>query len=197
MSALAPHHQRRRSDRPRSARSSARRVVATPALALVLAAGAATLAWPVGPAFAKSPSTSSGAGGAARTVSGAAATRTSSGADSRYFVDVATEDPALSSYVNSHSTVALKALLTTGVAFCDLLQRGGGIDKAMTSVVEGANSVEATTHLPRSVRTFNSIDTAALLALCPGDQRLVPASDRSRLRALAHALAASQPAGLP
>jgi hypothetical protein len=126
----------------------------------------------------------------------ASGTATSS-ADSRYFIDVATEDPALSSYVNSRSTVALKALLTTGVAFCDLLQRGGGIDKAMTSVVEGANSVESTTHLPRSVRTFNSIDTAALLALCPADQRLVPASDRSRLKSLAKALAASQPAGLP
>jgi hypothetical protein len=197
MPALAPHHQSRRGHRRGSARSSARRVLAPSALVLVLAAGAATLAWPAGPAFAESRSTSSEAGPSARTASGAAATRTPSGADSRYFIDVATEDPALSSYVNSHSTVALKALLTTGVAFCDLLQRGGGIDKAMTSVVEGANSVEATTHLPRSVRTFNSIDTAALLALCPGDQRLVPASDRSRLRALAHALAASQPAGLP
>jgi hypothetical protein len=127
----------------------------------------------------------------------ASGTATSTATDSRYFIDVATEDPALSSYVNSNSTVALKALLTTGVAFCDFLQRGGGIDNAMTSVVEGANSVESTTHLPRSVRTFNSIDTAALLALCPKDQRLVPASDRSRLKSLAKALAASQPAGLP
>jgi hypothetical protein len=158
------------------------------AATVALAAGTVILTGSAGVAFAHTP---------AKTTSGAAATKPSSGADSRYFIDVATEDPALSSYVNARSTVALKALLTTGVAFCDLLQRGGGIDNAMTSVVEGANSVEASTHLPRSVRTFNSIDAAALLALCPGDQRLVPASDRSRLRALAKALAASQPAGLP
>ena len=81
-----------------------------------------------------------------------------------------------------------RALLTDGSAFCAFLPRRGGIDEAMTSLVAGANSVEAQTHLPATVTTYNTIDAVALLELCPDEQKVLPAADRSRLRTLAQAL---------
>ncbi len=117
-----------------------------------------------------------------------AAPKTSDVQDTEYLSDVAQADPALSSYIQAQGNVALQALLTDGTAFCAFLQRGGGIDNAMTSLVIGANTVESQTHLPATVTTFNTIDAVALLRLCPTEQKLVPADDRSRIRALAKAL---------
>jgi hypothetical protein len=111
--------------------------------------------------------------------------------DDSYFRDLAIVDQSLTTYVNSQQAVALRALLTDGAAFCAFLNRGGGIDSAMESVVIGANSVEAQTHLPRSVATFNAIDSAALIALCPGEQRLLPKTAREHIEQLEQILAKS------
>jgi hypothetical protein len=111
--------------------------------------------------------------------------------DDAYFRDLATVDQSLTTYVGSQQGVALRALLTDGAAFCAFLKRGGGIDNAMESVVIGANSVETKTHLPRSVATFNAIDAAALIALCPDEQRLIPKTARKHIQALEQVLAKS------
>jgi hypothetical protein len=111
--------------------------------------------------------------------------------DDVYFRDLATVDQSLTTYVDSQQGVALRALLTDGAAFCAFLNRGGGIDNAMESVVIGANSVEGQTHLPRSVATFNAIDAAALIALCPKEQRLIPKTDLEHIQGLEQVLAKS------
>lgn len=103
--------------------------------------------------------------------------------------DVVQADPPLAAYVQGEGNVALRALLTDGSAFCAFLQRGGGIDSAMVSLAVGAASVETQTHLPSTVTTFNTVEAVALLTLCPSEQSLVPASNRSRIRALGEALA--------
>ena len=117
------------------------------------------------------------------------APRTTPVKDSQYLLDVTKADSALATYVQQRGTVALRALLTDGAAFCAFLKRGGGIDNALTSVAVGAKSVEVHTHLPLKVVTFNTMEAAALLTLCPSEQRLLPASDRSKIRALGRALA--------
>jgi hypothetical protein len=117
------------------------------------------------------------------------APKTSPAQDGQYFTYLAEADPGLSTYVQAQGNVALRALLTDGSAFCAFLARGGGVDDAMASVVIGAKSVQAQTHLPPTVRTFNAIDAVSLLALCPSELRLVPATDRTRIRALGNALA--------
>jgi hypothetical protein len=119
------------------------------------------------------------------------APKTTATQDDAYFRDLATIDQSLTTYVNSEQSVALQALLTDGAAFCAFLNRGGGIDNAMESVVIGANSVETQTRLPRSVATFNAIDSAALIALCPDEQDLTPQTDRQHIRQLEKALAKS------
>jgi hypothetical protein len=111
--------------------------------------------------------------------------------DDAYFRDLATVDRSLTAYVGSEQGVALRALLTDGAAFCGFLDRGGGIDNAMESVVVGANSVEVQTHLPRSIATFNAIDAAALIALCPDEQRLIPKTDVEHIQELEQVLAKS------
>ena len=117
-----------------------------------------------------------------------AAPKASPAEDTDYLSDVARADPALESYIQTRGNVALRALLTDGSAFCAFLQRGGGIDSAMASLVVGANGVESQTHLPATVTTYNTIDAVALLKLCPGEQKLVPAPDRSRIRDLGRTL---------
>jgi hypothetical protein len=117
------------------------------------------------------------------------APKTSPVKDSQYLLDVAKADPALGSYVQQQGNVALRALLTDGAAFCAFLQRGGGIDAALTSVAIGAKSVETKTHLPMKLATFNTMEAVALLTLCPSGQKLLPASDRSKIRTLGRALA--------
>jgi hypothetical protein len=111
--------------------------------------------------------------------------------DARYLTDVAKSDPALATYVQKQGNVALKAMLTDGTAFCAFLRRGGGIDDALLNVAAGAKSVESETHLPSSVTTFNALDAVALIDLCPAEQRLVPASVRTKLHRLRSALGAS------
>ncbi len=117
------------------------------------------------------------------------APKTSFAQDTKFFTDVTEADPALVTYEQQQGNTALRALLTDGSAFCALLRQGGGIDRALVSEAAGARSSESTTHLPLSVTTFNTIEAVALISLCPAEQRLVPAADRSRIRALGDALA--------
>ena len=138
------------------------------------------------------------AGAACGTASHPAATATSSKLTSpnispaqsaQFLSDVTEADPALATYVQSDGSVALRALLTDGSAFCAFLLRDGGINAAMVSLAVGARSVESQTHLPSTVTTFNTVEAVALLTLCPSEQKLVPASDRSRISDLGQALA--------
>ena len=115
--------------------------------------------------------------------------RTTVAQDEQYFTEVAEADPALMTYEQHQGNVALRALLTDGSAFCALLQRGGGIDQALVSEAVGARSQEAQTHLPLSVTTYNTMESVALLTLCPSEQVLLPATDRNRIRSLGTSLA--------
>jgi hypothetical protein len=97
-------------------------------------------------------------------------------------------DSSLASYAQQYSDMAARTLLTDGSAFCAFLLRGGGVDQALVSLAIGANSVENQTHLPLGVTTFNTIEAVALLTLCPAEQTLLPASDRSRITQLGREL---------
>ncbi len=59
----------------------------------------------------------------------------------------------------------------------------------MVDLAVGAKSVEAQTHLPTSVTTFNTVEAVALLTLCPSYQKLLPASSRTKILDLGDALA--------
>ncbi|MGO9344726.1 MAG: hypothetical protein ACLP6E_19740 [Acidimicrobiales bacterium] len=109
--------------------------------------------------------------------------------DGQFLTDITEADPSLVTYERQQGNVALRALLTDGSAFCSLLQRGGGIDNALVSVAVGARSDEPQTHLPLSVTTFNSIESVALLTLCPSDLKLLPGPDRNKIHNLGAALA--------
>jgi hypothetical protein len=117
------------------------------------------------------------------------APKTSFAQDAKFFTELTEADPALATYAQVQGNVALRALLTDGSAFCALLRRGGGFDNALVAEAEGARSTETQTKLPLSVTTFNSIESVALLTLCPSEQKLVPASIRSKIRRLGGALA--------
>jgi hypothetical protein len=117
------------------------------------------------------------------------APKTTIAQDGQYLTKVTEVDPDLATYEQNKGNVALRALLTDGSAFCAFLQRGAGIDNALASVAIGARGQETKTDLPLSVTTFNSIESVALLTLCPHDQKLLPASDRSKIRKLGKALA--------
>jgi hypothetical protein len=117
------------------------------------------------------------------------ASKTTFAQDTKFFTDVTEADPALVTYEQKHGNVALQALLTDGSAFCALLKQGGGIDNALVAEADGARSTESQTSLPLSVTTFNTIESVALLTLCPSEQALVPASVRARIRNLGDALA--------
>ena len=54
----------------------------------------------------------------------------------------------------------------------------------MVPLAIGANGMERSPELPPTVTTFNAIEATSLLTLCPSELSLVPAVDRSRLRAL-------------
>ena len=109
--------------------------------------------------------------------------------DSQFLTEVTEVDPALTNYEKRSGNVALRSLLTDGSAFCAFLQRDRDIDTAMVSVVVGARQVESQTHLPLSVTTFNTVDTVALLTLCPSLQSVVPAKDLVKIRKLGSELA--------
>ncbi len=116
------------------------------------------------------------------------APRTTPVQDAGYLTDVAKADPDLATYVQQQGNVALRAMLTDGTAFCAFLQRDGQLDNALLDVATGANSVESQTHLPSGVTTFNTIESVALIELCPSEQSLVPASVRTKLSQLGSAL---------
>jgi hypothetical protein len=130
--------------------------------------------------------------GAARTSAPLVAPTVTSGESFAFFQDLSRVDPSLSSYVNSNQSVALRSLITDGAAFCAFLRRGGDVDDAMASVVVGAKSVESETHLPISVKTFNAVDAVALVDLCPKEQTLLPAADRSHIRSLTQSLSSAK-----
>jgi hypothetical protein len=116
------------------------------------------------------------------------APRTSAAQDTKFFTDVAEADPKLAAYEQKQENVALRALLTDGSAFCALLKRGGGLDDALAEEATGARGTETQTHLPLSVTTFNTIESVALLALCPSEQKLLPASVRNKIHNLGKSL---------
>jgi hypothetical protein len=110
--------------------------------------------------------------------------------DAQFLAEVTQADPALATYEKSGGNTALRSLLTDGSAFCAFLNRDGNIDEAMVGVAVGARQVEPQTHLPLSVTTFNTIEAVALLDLCPSLQKMVPASDLTRIRGLGASLSA-------
>jgi hypothetical protein len=122
--------------------------------------------------------------------SGVPTTKVDATEQAAYLTDLARVDPALATYMQSGGDVAVKALLTDGSAFCAFLARGGGLDNAMYSVAVGANQVEAQTHLPQNVTTFNAIDAVALVHLCPDQRSALPAAARSRIDSLGSQLGA-------
>jgi hypothetical protein len=162
-----------------------RRIAAPISIALV------PVLWAAGPA---SPAAAANTSSKPSAPTGSAHSRalprqkTSPAQDERFFTDVAEADPALATYEQKQETLALRALLTDGTAFCELLQRAGGIDQALVAEADGVRSTESETSLPLSVTTFNTIEAVALLALCPNEQRRLPASDRSRIRRLGDTL---------
>jgi hypothetical protein len=117
------------------------------------------------------------------------APKTTDAQDTRYFTDTAEADPALASYEQKRQNVALRALLTDGSAFCALLKRAKNLDAALVEEATGARSSEAQTHLPLSVTTFNTIESVALLTLCPSEQTFLPAGVRAKIRTLGKTLA--------
>ncbi len=116
------------------------------------------------------------------------APKTSAAQDTKFFTDVAEADPKLATYEQKQENVALRALLTDGSAFCALLTRGGGLDDALVEEATGARGTESQTHLPLSVTTFNTIESVALLALCPSEQNRLPASVRTKIHNLGKSL---------
>jgi hypothetical protein len=123
--------------------------------------------------------------------------RTSTTQDARYLTDVADADSDLVSYVNQYGNAALRGLLADGLAFCAFLKRGGGIDNALVNEAVGARADEKSTHLPLNIHTFNTLESVALVDLCPGETRLVPTSVRAELRQLSGELRAPAPAPSP
>jgi hypothetical protein len=160
-------------------------VVAVVVVVVVVVGGAFGLLGPEGSAGASTQpqvSTSSTPSAPLR------APKTSVAQDTKFFTDVAEADPALSAYEQKQGNVALRALLTDGSAFCALLRRGGGLDNALVEEATGVRATESQTHLPLSVTTFNTIESVAVLALCPSEQKLLPASVRTRIRNLGKSL---------
>jgi hypothetical protein len=175
-------------DEVAAARQTSRRLTATVGLLLAVAsAGAAGgLAAPAGSAGAATAQPKSSGTSPSNSL---VPPKTTFAQDAKFFTDVTELDPALATYEQKQGNLALRALLTDGSAFCALLRRGGGIDKALVAEAEGARSTEAQTKLPMSVTTFNTIEAVALLTLCPSEQKLVPASVRSKIRRLGATLA--------
>jgi hypothetical protein len=118
-----------------------------------------------------------------------AAPKASVAQDAQYLSEVTEADPALATYEKKSGNVALRSLLTDGSAFCAFLNRDRDMDTAMVSVVVGARQVEAESHLPMTVTTFNAVDAVALLTLCPSLQSVVPRRDMVKIRQLGAALA--------
>jgi hypothetical protein len=173
--------------------------VGSVALAIVVVVGVVVgigAGAPVGSASAATTTTSQSSGSSGSSGSSSSGTskplslpKTSYAQDTKYFTEVAQADAALVTYQQKQGNVALRALLTDGSAFCALLKRSRQIDEALVAEADGVRSTEAQTKLPLSVTTFNTIEAVALLTLCPSEQKLVPASVRSRIRKLGKSLA--------
>jgi hypothetical protein len=157
-------------------------VALAPLLLVVVLVSAVGLVGPPAPA---------GASSSPQVSSPLRAPKTSNAQDTTYFTDVAEADATLASYEQKQENVALRALLTDGSAFCALLQRARNLNDALVAEASGARSTEAQTHLPLSVTTFNTIESVSLLTLCPSEQKLLPASVRTKIRALKKAFATS------
>jgi hypothetical protein len=104
--------------------------------------------------------------------------------DGQFLAEVSEVDPTLASYEKTSGNLALASLLNAGTAFCGFLGRDRDLDTAMVSVAVGAQHQETASHLPLSVTTFNTIDSLALLSLCPSLQSMVPSSVRARIHQL-------------
>lgn len=174
-----------------AARSGPRRAIASLFILLVGALGAAACGRTDNPGAAAATTTSSEPVNSSGPLPSTplSAPKVTPAQDAAFLTDVTEADPALATYVQSQGNVALRALLTDGSAFCAFLQQGGGIDNAMVDLAVGAKSVEAQTHLPTSVTTFNTVEAVALLTLCPSYQKLLPASSRTKILDLGDALA--------
>ena len=151
---------------------------------VALCGGGATTA----SAGASTPARPDGAAASA-SLTALTAPKTSSAQEARYFSDVTQADRTLDTYAQKGGNTALRALLTDGTAFCALLKHSQGIDEALVAEAEGVRSTESKTNLPLSVTTFNTIEAVSLLTLCPSEQHLLPASERSRIQRLGNALA--------
>ena len=117
------------------------------------------------------------------------APKTTDAQDTKFLTDVAEADPSLASYEQKQQNVALRALLTDGSAFCALLRHDANLDAALVDEASGARDTESQTHLPLSVTTFNTIESMALLTLCPSEQHLLPVAVRTKIRNLGRTLA--------
>jgi hypothetical protein len=165
------------------------RAIATAALALVAAAVVLTGCGPGSGHGTKSAAPTT----PVTTVPGPLqAPSATSGQEAQYLTDVSEADPTLATYAQSQGDVGARALLTDGSAFCAFLKRDGDVDGALVSLAVGARSVQSQTHLPLGVTTFNTIEAVALLTLCPAEQNLLPAPDRSRINQLGRALGQAQ-----
>jgi len=117
--------------------------------------------------------------------------KTTPAQDTRYLTDVTKADSNLVTYAQQQGNVGLQAMLTDGSAFCAFLARGVGLDVALLSVAQGAHSLESQTKLPENVTTYNTLESVALIDLCPSEQRDVPASVQAKLQALQQRLGAA------
>jgi len=159
-------------------------------LAVAIVVGAIAWGGSKDPASAPTATTSSPTGTTSpRSLPSLKAPKSSVADDARFLTEVTEADPTLESYESKSGNLALRSLLTDGSAFCAFLNQSDNIDTAMVSVAVGAQQVESQTHLPRSVTTFNAIDSVALLTLCPSLEAVVPASDLAKIRRLGAALA--------
>jgi hypothetical protein len=152
-------------------------------LCVLTAAGfGAAYSWGSLPASAGTPTRSTHA-------TARSAPKTTSAQNTKFLADVTVADPTLATYAQREGTVGLRALLVDGSAFCVLLKRNGGLDEALVAEADGVRGTESRTNLPLSVTTFNTIESVALLTLCPNEQERLPAADRSRVRRLGDVLA--------
>ena len=157
---------------------------------VLLSLGAVAWAWSAnGRASPTTVTTTSVPAGSVGSSAPLKAPTTSVANEALFLSDVTEVDPALATYEHKSGNVALRSLITDGSAFCAFLTRDRDIDAAMVSVVVGARQVESQTHLPLSVTTFNTVDSVALLTLCPSLQSMVPVSDQAKISKLRVALA--------
>jgi hypothetical protein len=159
------------------------------ALLCALAGSAAACGGASGASPTPTTSSTTRTGASAKTDAPLVGPQTSPAQDTEYITDVTKADSTLATYAQQQAEVAVRAMLTDGAGFCAFLRRDGNIDQAILDTDTGAKSLEAQTHLPYSVTTFNTLEAVALIVLCPSEQSVVPASVRARIHRLGSALA--------